>query len=99
MRTPQPRRSRLWPVLVAAILFSGSIASNLLGAGLEEWIAAYRPWLIGLTGLAFLVALWVAFRGEGASPAEPVDRRQAAAEYTDLRQRYLAQVARSSPVA
>lgn len=95
MFTRKPQHSRLWPVLVAAVLFLGSIASNLVGAGLEEQIAAYRPWLIGLTGLAFAVALWVAFRdgGDAAAP-DPLDRRQAAAAYTDLRQRYLAQVAR-----
>ena len=68
-------RRWMWPAIVAVILFAGSMASNLVGAGMEAFVDQYRFWLWVLIGIALVTSVGMAvYDSRHAQPT--AERRQ-----------------------
>ncbi len=68
-------RRWMWPAIVAVILFAGSMASNLVGSGMEAFVDRYRLWLWVLIGIALVTTVGMAiYDARRAQP--PAERRQ-----------------------
>ncbi|MFQ5854811.1 MAG: SUMF1/EgtB/PvdO family nonheme iron enzyme, partial [Anaerolineae bacterium] len=86
----QRRRAWVIPALVALVIFLGGVISDLVAADLRPLVAPYRPWVWGAFVVALLVTVVAAVRDYRRDAGSAVmGIRQAAAEYTDLRRRYL----------
>ena len=57
MQNPPSRRAWLIPGLVAAILFIGAVASNLIASDLETTLKPYRRWVWLMFAIALIVAV------------------------------------------
>ncbi|MCI0665319.1 MAG: tetratricopeptide repeat protein, partial [Acidobacteria bacterium] len=72
----RPRRAAwLIPAVIAVVIFSGSLASNLLANDLHPWLGKYRLlyWLLvgGVVAIALVVSIFIAVR-EARSSNDPI---------------------------
>lgn len=70
-RKRQPPRPWLIPAIVAAILFIGGVAGNLVANDLQTILEPYRPWVWVSFGIALIVAIAVAIREAHRAPHSP----------------------------
>ena len=82
MPNPPSRRTWLIPGLVAAILFVGAVASNLVASDLETTLKPYRPWVWGMAAIALVVAVATAIVEARRRDGSPVS--DAAAQETRI---------------
>src|SRR5262245_15566374 len=94
MRSPNQRRSWFIPALIALVLFVGGLAANLVTSDMSQFVAHYRPWLVGVVILAGVVAVAVAIRDVRRPTDDKPGTLVAAADaYAQLRRDYLERIA------
>ncbi len=67
--TRQTKKRRSWfiPAFIAAVSFTGGVASNLVASDLEETLKPYRKWVWLICAVAFVAAVIAAIRDRSQS--------------------------------
>ena len=78
MHNPPSRRAWLIPGLVAAILFVGAVASNLIASYLETTVKPYSRWVWIMFAIALVVAVATAIVEARRRDRPPVSNAAAA---------------------
>lgn len=72
--TTRPRRTRFrWivPAAIAALLFLGGVAGNLVAADLDQMLKPYRRWVWALFVVALVVAIVIAIKDSNRQDESP----------------------------